>query len=195
MVCCYRAPLVDQTVKNLPAMQDTWVQSQGQNDLLEKAMETHSNILTWRNPWTEEPGKLQSLGLQRVWQGWAANTSTSWIVMLIGDSKSIKDFSEMFETFHSCALQILSASCLSGHLGDDQAGTGFEKLCAWCSLGLGRVPLVSCSIASLILCHKWCRNLLSSHACRPEAYEPPLSMLGWGVGKVFPKRNTLRCFS
>ena len=66
MVCCYRASLVDQTVKNLPAMQDTCVQSQGQNDLLEKEMETHSNILTWRNPWTEEPGKLQSLGLQRV---------------------------------------------------------------------------------------------------------------------------------
>ena len=94
-------------------MQDTWVQSWGQNDLLEKEMETHSNILTWRIPWTEEPGKLQSMGSQRVWQDWVTNTSTSWIVMLISDSNSIKDISEMCETFHLCALQILSAPCLS----------------------------------------------------------------------------------
>ena len=54
--------LVAQKVKNLPAMQDTWIQSWGQNDLLEKEMETHSNILTWRIPWREEPGGLQSMG-------------------------------------------------------------------------------------------------------------------------------------
>ena len=46
-------------------MQETWVQSLGQEDLLEEGMETHSSILTWRNPWTEEPGGLQNLELQR----------------------------------------------------------------------------------------------------------------------------------
>ena len=56
------ASLVAQMVKNLPAMQDTWVQSLGQEDSLEKEMATHSNILIWEIPWTEEPGGLQSMG-------------------------------------------------------------------------------------------------------------------------------------
>ena len=55
-----------QTVKNLPAMQETQVQSLGQEDPLEKEMVTHSNILAWSIPRTEEPGRLQSIGLQRV---------------------------------------------------------------------------------------------------------------------------------
>ena len=50
--------LVAQMVKNLPAMQETWVQSLGGEDPLEKGMATHSNILAWRIPWTEEPGRL-----------------------------------------------------------------------------------------------------------------------------------------
>ena len=53
-------------VKNLPAMQETWVRSLGQEDPLEKEMATHSSILAWRIPWTEEPGGLQSTGSQRV---------------------------------------------------------------------------------------------------------------------------------
>ena len=58
-----------QAVKNLPAMQEmqeTWVQSLGQEDSLEGGMATHSSILAWRIPWTEKPGGLQSMGLQRV---------------------------------------------------------------------------------------------------------------------------------
>ena len=53
-------------VKKLPTMQEIWVQSLGWEDLLEKEMATHSSILTWRIPWTEEPGGLQSMGLQTV---------------------------------------------------------------------------------------------------------------------------------
>ena len=53
-------------VKNLPTMQETQVESLGQEDALEKGMETHASILAWRTPWTEEPGGLQSVGLQRV---------------------------------------------------------------------------------------------------------------------------------
>ena len=52
-------------VKNLPAVWETWVRSLGQDNPLEKGMATHSSILAWRIPWTEEPGKLQSMGLQR----------------------------------------------------------------------------------------------------------------------------------
>ena len=56
------ASLVAQTVKRLPTMQETWVQSLGQEDLLEKEMATHSSILAWKIPWMEEPGGLQSMG-------------------------------------------------------------------------------------------------------------------------------------
>ena len=54
-----------QWVKNLPAVQETWVQSLGWEDPLEKEMETHSSILAWKISWTEEPGGLQSMGSQR----------------------------------------------------------------------------------------------------------------------------------
>ena len=53
-------------LKNLPAMRETWVQSLGQEDPLEKGMATHSSILAWRNPWAEEPGGLQSIEMQIV---------------------------------------------------------------------------------------------------------------------------------
>ena len=53
-------------VKNLPATQERWVRSPGQEDPLEKGMATHSSILAWRIPRTEDPGGLQSIGLQRV---------------------------------------------------------------------------------------------------------------------------------
>ena len=52
------ASLVAQMVKDLPTMQETWVQSLSQEDLLEEVMATHSSILAWRIPWTEEPGRL-----------------------------------------------------------------------------------------------------------------------------------------
>ena len=59
-----RASLIAQLVKNLPVMQETWVRFLGQEDPLEKEMATHSSILAWRIPWTEEPGGLQSMGSQ-----------------------------------------------------------------------------------------------------------------------------------
>ena len=55
-----------QTVKNLPAMWETWVRSLGWEVSLEEGMAIHSSILAWRIPWTEEPGRLQFMGLQRV---------------------------------------------------------------------------------------------------------------------------------
>ena len=58
--------LVAQLVKNLPTVQETWVLSLGQEDPLEKGMASHFTILVWRILWTEEPGGLQSVGLQRV---------------------------------------------------------------------------------------------------------------------------------
>ena len=60
------ASLIAQLVKNLPAMHETQVQTLGGEDPLEKGMATHSNTLAWRIPWTKEPGRLQSMGSQRV---------------------------------------------------------------------------------------------------------------------------------
>ena len=60
------ASLVAQMVKNLPVMQVTRVQSLGREDPLEEEMTTHSSMLAWEIPWAEEPGELQSIGLQRV---------------------------------------------------------------------------------------------------------------------------------
>ena len=62
-------------IKNLPAMQETQVGSLGQEDHLEKRMATHSSILAWRIPWTEEPGGLQSMRLQRTGHDGVTNTS------------------------------------------------------------------------------------------------------------------------
>ena len=63
---CTHLTQVAQRLKHLPVMQETWVRSLGQEDPLEKEMATHSSILAWRIPWTEEPGGLQSMGSQRV---------------------------------------------------------------------------------------------------------------------------------
>ena len=63
--CSKRASQVAQVIKNLPLMQETWVGSLGWEDPLEKGMATHSSILAWRIPWTEEPGGLQSMGSQK----------------------------------------------------------------------------------------------------------------------------------
>ena len=68
------ASLGAQTVKNSPALQETQVLSLGQEDPLEKEMATHSSILAWRIPWTEEPGGPQSTALQRVTQSCATNS-------------------------------------------------------------------------------------------------------------------------
>ena len=66
LICINESRLVAQLVKNLPAMQETWVQFLGQEDPLEKEMATHSGILAWRIPWIEEPGRLQSMRSQEL---------------------------------------------------------------------------------------------------------------------------------
>ena len=67
--------LVAQMIKHLPTMQETWVQSLGWEDLLEEEMATHSSILAWKIPWMEKPGRLQSMGSQRVRHDWETSLS------------------------------------------------------------------------------------------------------------------------
>ena len=71
-----------QRVKRLPAMRETCVRSLGWEDPLEKEMATHSSILTWRIPWTEEPGRLQFMGSQRVRHDWATSLSLSSHILM-----------------------------------------------------------------------------------------------------------------
>jgi len=85
--CDERASLVAQMVKNLSATQETWVQSLGQEDPLQKGMATHSSIPTWRIPWAEEPGRVQSKGSQRVGHYWQTNTNA----LVISDALGKRD--------------------------------------------------------------------------------------------------------
>ena len=74
LICVHRLTFpVAQTVKHLPTMWETWVQSLNQEDHLEKEMVTHSSILAWKIQWAEEPGGLQTMGLQRVRHDWATS--------------------------------------------------------------------------------------------------------------------------
>ena len=75
--------LVAQKAKCLPTMQETWVQSLGREDLLEKEMANHSRILAWRIPWMEKSGRLQSVGPQRVGHDWATSLSLPMLSNLI----------------------------------------------------------------------------------------------------------------
>ena len=77
MLCIIWPSLVAQMVKCLPTMRETWVRSLGQEDLLEKEMATHSSILAWNIPWTEEIGWLLSMGSQRVEHDWVTSLSLS----------------------------------------------------------------------------------------------------------------------
>ena len=71
------ASLVAQMIKNLPAMWETWVWTLAREDPLEEGTATHSSLLAWRIPWTEEPGGLQSMELQRVGHDWAIKHRTA----------------------------------------------------------------------------------------------------------------------
>ena len=77
------ASLIAQSVKNLPAMQKTWVQFLGQKNPLEKEMAIHSSALAWKIPWAEEPGGLQSMGSQKVRHNSTAQHSTAQYKVLL----------------------------------------------------------------------------------------------------------------
>ena len=78
----YCASLVAQLVKNMPAVQKTWVRSLSWEDPLKKEMATHSSIFAWKISWTEEPGGLQSTGSQRVGHDWATNTYLTLCILV-----------------------------------------------------------------------------------------------------------------
>ena len=112
------ASLVAQTIKNLPAMQKTQVQSLGQEDPLEKGMTAHSSILAWRTPWTEEPGEPQSMVSQRVGHYWATTTyiHTPGPRVLTSSSDSSRQQSKSLSSTLSSSFLLFSSqpSCPNG---------------------------------------------------------------------------------
>ena len=161
------ASLVAQMVRNLPAMQETWVQSLGQEDALEKGMATHSGILAWRIPWMEEPGRLQSVGLQRVWHDGVTNTLTSRVATVmrkwrgslwdcyrdetpkIGLKEVLRDLGEWYTQLFG-PLDVVQ--CLPGTLQSEPAS---PPLSGWPQDNVGflllRVGATSCLPASCLL--------------------------------------------
>ena len=84
--------LVAQMVKCLPTMRETWIRSLGREDPLEKEMATHSTTLAWKIPWMEEPGRLQSMGSQKVGHDWANSLHFTFYFYQKKKKKAVWDF-------------------------------------------------------------------------------------------------------
>ena len=110
----YLTSLVAQTVTRLPTIQETQVQSLGQEDLLEKEMATHSSILAWKIPWMEEPSRLSFMGSQRVGHYWATSLLYIW--------KFVKDVMPSHLLILSCI------SCNKGILHNHSSNIKISKL-------------------------------------------------------------------
>ena len=122
------ASLVAQMVKNLPAMQETRVQSMGQEDPVEKGMATHFSILAWRIPWTEEPGGLQYMGSQRVGHDW------SDLVCMYTHTHNMKRASDLEICF------VFIPNCPEGSTKRTSVHSGVRQVCV-----LSRVSLFATS--------------------------------------------------
>ena len=119
------ASLVDQIVKNLPAVQKTWVWSLGLEDTLEKEMATHSSTLACKIPWTEKPGRLQSMGLQRVGHDWAI--SLSFFLSAVSQKSDTWTSAPPPPSFSSCPLfSLLVSHCRV--VGPDKFGTQGDEI-------------------------------------------------------------------
>ena len=105
---CLVTSLVAQTVKSLPAMQEAWVPSLGWEDPLEEEMVTHSSILAWRIPWTEEPHGLQSMGSWRVRQDWKTNM-LSFVLPISAFISSVNNFASLCSIFFMSTKNVYAA--------------------------------------------------------------------------------------
>ena len=134
-------------VKNLPAMWETWVQSLSQEDPLEKAIVTHSCILSWRIPWTEEPGRLQSMGSQRVRHNWATNTHPQRNFCKWNSREG------EVAVFLSCSFQ--RRRCLSQYLS---LQLSLFSVCLSLSHSFSLFPFLSCIVSALLLKSSFLRS-------------------------------------
>ena len=116
-------------VERLPAMRETWVRSLGREDPLAKEMATHSSILAWKILWSEEPGSLQSMRLQRVGHDWATSLSLSLLLIISVVTSTQKQDSPSHRVAskkHQKAAKIHQVFPQSGRLGG-RRGWGFRR--------------------------------------------------------------------
>ena len=117
------ASLVAQTVKRLSTMRKTWVRSLGQEDPLEKEMAPHSSILAWKIPWMEEPGRLQSMGSQRVRHNWVTSLTHYCLTgmcccfhVLVWKLQKGWNVSQWTPMYSPSEFYHISSTCFSTHL-------------------------------------------------------------------------------
>ena len=103
-------------VKHLSTMWETWVQSLGWEDVLEKEMATHSSILAWKIPWMEEPGRLQSMGSQRVGHDWETSLSLFTYAVSLSKSPSTVQVLSSWKSALCWVLLLLSCQAVSNSL-------------------------------------------------------------------------------
>ena len=122
-----RDSLVAQMVKSLPAIRETRVWSLSREDPLKKEMATHPSILAWKIPWTEEPGGLQSTGLQRVRQDWAISLSLSYTIWTLSFHEEFQPVSKTLRNLYAGQ----EATVRTGHGTTDwfQIGKGVRQGC------------------------------------------------------------------
>ena len=120
-----RASRVAQLVKHLSAVWETWVQFLGWEVSLEKEIATHSSILAWRIPWIEEPGRLQSTGLQRVGRDWANSLSLSIYMVKSNPENIVTWLSILLLNYICCSV---AQSCLTLREPVDCSTPGFPVL-------------------------------------------------------------------
>ena len=138
--------LVAQRIKHLPAMQETRVWSLGWEDPLEKKMATHSSILAWRIPWTEEPGRLQSTGLQKVGHDWM--TSLYFFTSCHGTAGSFSMWTKSF-FFSQWRCSLISLKTVSGL--KNRQGIMTFLWGSWCTVFCSSVLDLFLDILSYIL--------------------------------------------
>ena len=119
-----------QMVKNLPAMQETWVQSLGQEDALEKGMATHSSILAWRIPGTGEPGGLSSMGSHRVGHDWSDLAAAKSLQMVTAAMK-LKDVCSLEEIYEQPSQHIKKQRHYFANKGLSSQSYGFSSGHVW----------------------------------------------------------------
>ena len=159
------ASLVAQMVKNLPAMWETKVWSLGQEDPLEKEMATHSSTLAWKIPWMEEPGRLQSMGSQRVGNNWATSLSFSFFLSYKLKYQQILFFFFWSGPFLKSLLNLLQyCFCFMFSFFDHETCGIKDWTCTPCTCNEleGKVP----STGSPGLCHKILNNIWQCYFSR-----------------------------
>ena len=157
--------LLAQTVKNLLATQETWVRSLGQEDLLENGLTTHSSILAWEIPRTEEPEGLQSTGLQRVGHGLVTNNNSSCFI-------------GYFYKYYTYFWRLVAKSCLilcnpmdSSPPGSSVHGISQARIPEWVAISFSRASSPTYgSIPCLLHCwgflYRWATREIPKEGCK-----------------------------